>query len=76
MGVNRNTKYIKAFGNHLRSMRLANKMSQEELAYECGLPLSQIGRLERGERGPNITTLLILANGLGVKPKSLLDFDF
>lgn len=76
MGANRNTKYIKAFGNHLRQLRLSKKMSQEELAYACGLPLSQIGRLERGERGPNISTLLVLANGLGAKPKNLLDFDF
>lgn len=76
MGVNRNTKYIKAFGVHLRSLRLSKKLSQEDLAHECGLPLSQIGRFERGERGPTINTLLVLSIGLKVKPKQLLDFDF
>jgi transcriptional regulator with XRE-family HTH domain len=74
MGENRNEKYIKAFGEHLRELRLSKKFSQEELAYKCGTPLSQIGRFERGERSPTLSTLLLLAKGLGVEPKKLLDF--
>jgi len=76
MGENRNQKYITTFGTHLKELRLAKKLSQEELAYRCGLPLSQIGRIERGERSPTLSTILLLANGLGIEPKKLFDFNF
>jgi len=76
VGENRNSKYIKAFGRHLRNLRLSKKLSQEELAFRCGSVLSQIGRFERGERSPTLSTILLLSKGLGVEPKKLLDFDF
>jgi transcriptional regulator with XRE-family HTH domain len=76
MGENRNTKYIRAFGEHLKKLRNSKKLTQEELSYRCGIPLSQVGRFERGVRSPTLSTLLILAKGLGVEPKKLLDFDF
>ena len=76
MGHNRDIGYIKAFGRHLRKLRLAKKLSQEELSLECMIPQSQIGRFERGERGPTIDTVRILAEGLGEEPKSLLDFKY
>jgi transcriptional regulator with XRE-family HTH domain len=76
MGENRNTKYIKAFGEHLKSLRVAKKLSQEELAFHCGIPLSQIGRFERGERSPTLSTFLLLSTGLDIEPKKLLDFPF
>jgi len=76
MGGTRNLKYIKSFGNHLRSLRLSKKLSQEDLAYNCGLPLSQIGRFERGERSPTLSTMLVLSKGLDIEPKKLLDFDY
>jgi transcriptional regulator with XRE-family HTH domain len=73
---NRNPRYIKAFGEHLRMLRHSKKLSQEDLADKCNTTLSQIGRFERGERSPTLSTLLILAKGLGIEPKKLLDFDF
>jgi transcriptional regulator with XRE-family HTH domain len=76
MGENRNSRYINAFGKHLRELRSEKGLSQEELAYKCGTTLSQIGRFERGERSPTLSTLLLLARGLGVDPKTLLDFEF
>jgi transcriptional regulator with XRE-family HTH domain len=76
MGDNRNQKYIQAFGEHLRKLRNAKKLSQEDLADKCGTTLSQIGRFERGERSPTLSTILILAQGLDIEPKKLLDFDF
>lgn len=76
MGHNRDEKYIKAFGEHLRKLRLSKDMAQEELAHRCDIPLSQVGRFERGVRSPTLSTILILAKGLGVEPKALLDFKF
>lgn len=67
--------YLKKFGSHMRSMRLDKNLSQEDLAGLADTPLSQIGRLERGERAPTILTLLIISRALGSKPKELLDFE-
>jgi transcriptional regulator with XRE-family HTH domain len=76
VGENRNKKYIKMFGEHLKSLRLARQLSQEELAFRCGIPLSQIARFERGERSPTLSTFLLLSTGLDIEPKKLLDFPF
>lgn len=76
MGHNRNQEYINAFGKHLRILRESNNLTQEDLAAKCDIPLSQVGRMERGVRSPTLSTLLILADGLGVDPKLLLDFKF
>lgn len=76
MGHNRDQKYIKAFGEHLRKLRTSKDMAQEDLALRCDIPLSQVGRFERGVRSPTLSTILILARGLDVEPKVLLDFKY
>lgn len=76
MGHNRNQDYINAFGKHLRALRELKKLTQEDLAAKCDIPLSQVGRMERGVRSPTLSTILILAEGLGVDPKELLNFRF
>jgi transcriptional regulator with XRE-family HTH domain len=76
MGLNRNPDLIKAFGVNLRRVRESKELTQEELAYRCELPLSQVGRIERGVQSPTLSTLYILADGLDVEAKVLLDFKF
>lgn len=76
MGHNRDQKYIDAFGENLRKLRVSKNLAQEDLANVCGIPLSQVGRLERGVRSPTLSTILVLAKGLGVEPKALLDFKY
>jgi transcriptional regulator with XRE-family HTH domain len=76
MVSNRDQKYINAFGQNLKNLRNSKGLSQEELAHRCGVPLSQVGRFERGVRSPTLSTILILARGLAVEPKTLLDFKF
>lgn len=76
MGHNRDLEYVKAFGKHLKKLRLAKSLSQEELSYKCVIPTSQIGRFERGERSPTLNTLRILAEGLGEEPSKLLEFKY
>jgi hypothetical protein len=66
MGHNRDLGYVKAFGKHLKKLRLAKSLSQEELSYKCVIPTSQIGRFERR----------ILAEGLGEEPSKLLEFKY
>lgn len=60
-------------GNRIRDLRKKRNISQEELANEADIPLSQIGRIERGETNPTISTLFVLAQALDVELKSLVD---
>ena len=61
-----------AFGQIVRRSRKRLGLSQEELAERCGLHRNAIGLIERGERSPNIETLIAIAKGLGVRPSQLV----
>lgn len=55
-----------AFGAALRRHRLSGGLTQEDLAFESGVDRTFIARIEAGKRQPTITTLLRLAQALGV----------
>lgn len=69
----KNKELVIALGNRIRDLRKERNISQEELANEADIPLSQIGRIERGETNPTISTLYVLAMALDVDLKSLVD---
>lgn len=70
----RDDKYIKAFGENLREIRLAKKKSQEYLGESAKLSKNQIGRIERGEVNVTISTIKRIAKSLSIHPKELFDF--
>jgi transcriptional regulator with XRE-family HTH domain len=49
-------------------------MTQEDLAYNSGLSLSQIARIETAKVNPTLCTLMVIANTLKVHPRELMDF--
>ena len=55
---------LHAFGATLRRARLAQGLTQAELAHHVGFDRSYIGRLERGAQNPPLLTLYRLANAL------------
>lgn len=63
----------KAFGQRVRKLRTREGLSQDGLAHTSGIHLTSIGRIERGGREPRLTTILKLAEGLGVEPSELTD---
>ena len=69
----KNKGLVKAIGEKIRSLRIQKGISQEELANEAEVPLSQIGRIERGENNPTISTLFVIAKALEVELKVLVD---
>jgi transcriptional regulator with XRE-family HTH domain len=69
----KNRELVKAVGNRIRELRLKNNFSQEDLANEADIPLSQIGRIERGENNPTISTLYVIAQALNITLKELLN---
>lgn len=72
---NRDTEYIKRFGENLRRLRKEQGLSQEQLANQSDLWLSIVGRVERGEIDPTISTIKLLAKGLSLKPNELFEFQ-
>lgn len=61
------------FGANLRRLRERAGLSQEALAAQAGgLHRTEISLLERGEREPRLSTVLLLAQALDVKVTVLL----
>ncbi len=74
MKYKRNDKGIRAFGLHLKKIRREKKVTQEKLAYDTGLELSQIGRIERGVINTSISNVFDIAEALGIEPVELWKF--
>ncbi len=70
----RNTILIN-FGKKLRFVRLAKGFTQEQLANELGIEISQISRIERGIINTSITTLYSISKILNITISELFVFD-
>ena len=68
-------KYIKDFGQHLRKLRKANNLSQEDLANDADIPINQIGRIERAEVNTTLSTMRAISKALDVHITDLFNFD-
>ena len=58
---------------NIRFQRLKSKLTQEELAYKCGMHDNYISKVELGKVSIGIDNLERVAKALGVKPSLLLD---
>lgn len=56
----------RSFINLLTRVRLAQKLSQAELAVRAGMPQSVIARIESNRGNPSLRTLLAIAKALDV----------
>jgi transcriptional regulator with XRE-family HTH domain len=63
----------RAFGKRMKELRAREGVSQDSLADASGMHPTSIGRIERGGREPRLTTILKLADGLGVEPGELVN---
>ena len=61
------------FAANLRTRRREAGLSQEMLARAASRHRTEISLLERAEREPRLSTIVRLANGLGVPAAVLLD---
>ena len=71
MKYTRHIKFIKQVGKQIKKIRLAQGISQSQLAYESELPINQIGRIERGEVNTSISHIYAIAEALGIEPFEL-----
>lgn len=71
----KNEEFIIAFGKNLRKLRKSKNLSMEQLAHLCNIEYSQISRIELGQINTTLNTIKILADGLEIQPKELLNFE-
>lgn len=60
-------------GLNVKRFRVERGLSQEELAFECGLHRTYISGVERGVRNPTIVVLEKIAKALKVATPLLLE---
>jgi len=60
------------FGDRLRQLRQARKLSQEELAFRAGLHRTYVSSLERGERNVALINIEKLAIAFDIRIDELL----
>ncbi|UNK78831.1 helix-turn-helix domain-containing protein [Sphingopyxis granuli] len=61
----------KLVGQNLKRVRVAQAVSQEQLAFDAGVDRSYLGGIERGEENPSVDTLEKIARILSIE---LLEF--
>ena len=63
------------FAVHLKSLRKNLGITQNQLAYEAGLSLSQIARIETAKINPTLSTIFSIARALDVPLTTLFNFS-
>ena len=66
---------IKAFALQLKKIRMREGFTQSQLAFESGLSLSQIARIETARINPTLSTIFTLARTLNVTLPDLFNFE-
>ena len=60
------------FGKAVRKLRLERGITQQQLADACGLDISYVGQVERGQRNPTLGVMHGIAIILKTKVSELL----
>ena len=60
---------------NMRRLRAARGLTQEALAYDCGINRTYLSAVERAERNISIDNVARIAKGLHVEPWKLLRED-
>ena len=71
----RDKKFLKALGEHIKNLRIKKNMSQEDLANDADISISQVGRIERGEVNATVSTIYVIAKALEIHHKELMYFN-
>jgi transcriptional regulator with XRE-family HTH domain len=67
---------LRKIAANLTKIRESKGLSIRQLATRCDVDHGKISKIENNKANLMVTTLMELAEGLGIHPKKLLDFDF
>ena len=73
MEYQRDDEFLNRFGERLRTVRKSKGFTQEKLAFELGIEVSQISRLERGLLNTSISNVHLIAQKLDVRTSFLFE---
>ena len=59
-------------GEELRTARLKAEITQEKLAFRCGLDRTYISRLEHNKQSPTVDALFRICDALDASPSKLI----
>lgn len=68
------TDFLIAFGKNLRKYRKLKGFTQEQLAIDLNIEISQISRIERGVINTSIGNINAISKVLKIDTKDLFDF--
>lgn len=66
---------VNIVGANIKEIRKRKKMTQEELAENCGLQTSYLAGVERGDRNITLQTLEKITVGLEINAKDLFELE-
>lgn len=66
--------FLKGFGKRVQELREEKQLSLRQLAQNCEIDYSDIGKIEKGLRNIQMSTILELSKGLDVTPRELFNF--
>ncbi|SFJ19952.1 hypothetical protein [Myroides guanonis] len=70
------SEFLIKFGNKVVEIKKKKKLSFRDIANNCDLDHSYIGKIAKGTENITLETVLNLSYGLGEMPKVLMDFYF
>lgn len=73
--LSKQRKLLKNLGINIKYYRTKLNITQEQLAFDCGVERSYVTALENGTKSPSLYCLYVLANKLQISLKDLLDIS-
>ena len=64
---------MKPIAEELKAIRASKNISQESLAYACGLSRNYVGVIEKGENKISLEVFLKLCAGLQIHPSEIFN---
>ena len=71
----RDEKILRAFAKNLQTIRKSKNFTQEELAYQSEITLSQIARIETARINPSLSTIFQLAKTMKIPIQEFFEFE-
>lgn len=65
---------IDALAIRFREVRKGAGYTKRQLAFESGVNISQLVRIERGEINPTVSTIFVISRAMNIEPEEFFKF--